>query len=188
MLDAIRRVRSRSGMPRFGRRGSEIVRLSQSKKRTRRQSGKRKDLPRERPEVWSPTEARWRAFENVPLENGRCRLHGGLTPKGAQWHKPQLAMGTHAKLERKLNDLEKRRKKRERRVARMTPQERERHAAWQASHKPGSGTERERRRRDLGSSRADRGSDPAVRGRSAEAGPHCGGGGCCGCGVVCGLE
>jgi len=83
---------------------------------------------------------------NVALANGRCRLHGGRTPKGSDWHVPQF---TAAKLDRKLADLEKRRKKRERRVAAMTPEERERHEAWQRAHKPGGPGDRDRRRRDL---------------------------------------
>ena len=27
--------------------------------------------------------------QNLALENGRCRLHGGLTPKGENWHRPR---------------------------------------------------------------------------------------------------
>lgn len=29
--------------------------------------------------------------QNLPLGNGRCRLHGGRTPSGKEWHRPPMA-------------------------------------------------------------------------------------------------
>ncbi len=88
---------------------------------------------------------------NVALENGRCRLHGGRVPKGADWHKPQLP-GPGAsldKLERKVADLEKRRQKQAARVAAMTPEQRENYEAHKASMLPGPASGRARRKAAL---------------------------------------
>lgn len=71
------------------------------------------------------------------MKNGRCSIHGGLTPRGDQWHRPRLPAAP-AKLNRKLRDLDRRQKKRVARVAVMTPDERAAHHAWQQSHKPGT--------------------------------------------------
>lgn len=88
--------------------------------------------------------------ENPGLENGRCRLHGGATPRGADWHKVQMpGRGAPiAKLERKLRKIALRRAEQAARVAAMTPEERARYEAWQRTHKPGTPAEREQRRRD----------------------------------------
>jgi hypothetical protein len=88
--------------------------------------------------------------QHIGLANGRCRFHGGKTPKGKQWHKETLpiASGSVTKLDKKLNDLERRRKKRARRVEAMTQEERERYDAWQRSHKPGGPGDRQRARWD----------------------------------------
>lgn len=90
--------------------------------------------------------------ENTPMENGRCYLHGGRTPKGDQWHTTQWPNGKAPdairRMQRKLRDLERRRKARETRIAQMSPEERERHERWHRSHKPGAAAERERRRID----------------------------------------
>jgi hypothetical protein len=53
------------------------------------------------------------------------------------------------KLNRKFHNLEQRRRGRERRLAAMSPEERERHEAWHRARKPGKPADRERRRRDL---------------------------------------
>lgn len=111
---------------------------------------------------------------HVAMANGRCYVHGGRTPKGEGWHKPRWpdadAPNAEAKLARKLRDLERSAKKRATRLARMTPEERERHAHWQRTHKPGSprkrAAEREYRRQNADAAkqfenkRAD--VDPAV--------------------------
>lgn len=90
------------------------------------------------------------------LENGRCYLHGGRTPKGDQWHCPvwpdKNAPNADAKLTRKLQDRERAAQKRAMRRATMSPEERAVHERWQQSHPPGSaGTraaDRARRRQD----------------------------------------
>jgi hypothetical protein len=72
---------------------------------------------------------------------GRCRLHGGRTGSGQSWHKPvwpnRDAPDWEAKLNRKLRDLDRAEKRRQRRLAAMSDDERAAHRAWQASHVPG---------------------------------------------------
>lgn len=86
------------------------------------------------------------------MKNGTCRFHGGRTGAGADWHLPRwpnrTAPDAEAKLQRKLKDLEKAAKKRERKIAAASPEERERHAAWQKSHKPGPAAQRAAARRE----------------------------------------
>lgn len=87
---------------------------------------------------------------NLALENGRCRLHGGATPKGAKWHQVQMP-GRGApigKLEKKLREIERRRQKQAARVAAMTPEQKQRYDAWHRAHRPGTAAQREARRRD----------------------------------------
>jgi hypothetical protein len=83
------------------------------------------------------------------LENGRCRYHSGLTPKGRNWHRPQPPSGTKAlaKLERKLATQIRRKKARAKRVDAMNPEERQRYEEWHRAHKPGPRTDREHTRR-----------------------------------------
>lgn len=70
---------------------------------------------------------------------GRCRLHGGATPTGKDWHRVQLTNPGNCpkKLERKLKDVARRRAKQAARVAAMTPEQRARYDAWHAARKPG---------------------------------------------------
>ncbi|WP_156399216.1 HGGxSTG domain-containing protein [Methylobacterium sp. Leaf466] len=79
---------------------------------------------------------------NLPLANGKCRLHGGATPSGTNWHRPTFARADTptgaAKFERKLADLRRRTKQLMDRRAAMTPKEAARYAAWQRTHQPGS--------------------------------------------------
>ena len=87
------------------------------------------------------------------MANGRCYLHGGLTPRGENWHKPQPpARKTAARLERKLLDLQKAAAKREARIAAMTPEERARYERRRQTCFPGPReareAARERRKRD----------------------------------------
>lgn len=78
--------------------------------------------------------------KQLAMENGRCRWHGGLTPKGREWHRVQAApSGREAQ---KLDTIERRVKARARRLRKMTPEELERHEAWQRSHKPGPAARR----------------------------------------------
>lgn len=89
----------------------------------------------------------------IALANGRCRFHGGKTPRGDQWHRLQLPKPGEAggveKFDRKSVRQEKRQAKRAREIAAMSPEERERHAAWQTTHKPGKAGERAHRRQQL---------------------------------------
>lgn len=82
------------------------------------------------------------ACQNLPLANGRCRLHGGRTPKGDEWHKPQWPSGegqaAMKKLHNKLAALERQAKSRARRLAAMTDQERARYERWHAQRPVGS--------------------------------------------------
>jgi hypothetical protein len=80
--------------------------------------------------------------KRIAMANGRCHAHGGRTPKGANWHKPVWPDAERPdaidRLNRKLRDHRKTAKKRAARLAAMSPAERERHEAWQRSHRPGS--------------------------------------------------
>ncbi|MDG4903494.1 MULTISPECIES: hypothetical protein [unclassified Mesorhizobium] len=73
-------------------------------------------------------------------------------PSGDGYHKPvwpnRDAPDAEAKLNRKLNDLQRAAAKRAKRLAAMTPDERAAYEAWQRSHKPGSATARARERRE----------------------------------------
>jgi hypothetical protein len=83
--------------------------------------------------------------QQAAMANGRCRYHGGKTPKGKDWHrisKPDSA----AKAEVKLEVVERRIKARAKRLARMTDEERAAHKEWQKTHAPGAPEAREARR------------------------------------------
>lgn len=86
------------------------------------------------------------------MENGRCAYHGGRTPKGKDWHKTRWpnrdAPDAMQKLDRKLKDRQRDEKARKKRLAIMTPEERERHEHWQRTHRPGPPAERARLRAD----------------------------------------
>ncbi|MFB9983050.1 hypothetical protein ACFSQQ_28645 [Mesorhizobium kowhaii] len=86
--------------------------------------------------------------QNLAMANGRCRCHGGKTGKGKDWHRPVWPQrdtpGAMTKLNKKLSTLERAAAKRVKRVAAMTPEQRERHEAWQRAHKPGSAAARQR--------------------------------------------
>lgn len=89
---------------------------------------------------------------NPPKANGRCRLHGGATPKAKDWHKPRWpdrdSPRAMDKLHAKLKDQERAAKKRAARLAAMSPEERERHDAWHRARMPGSPADRTRARLD----------------------------------------
>lgn len=79
------------------------------------------------------------------LENGRCRIHGGLTPKGDNWHcvrGPKKGPAAGRKLAGKLADLERRQKRLAARLATMTPAEREKYSAWHRTHQAGPASAR----------------------------------------------
>lgn len=75
-----------------------------------------------------------------------CYLHGGLTPSKANWHKPRWPKkdtpAAYKKLQRKLRDLDRAARKREKRIAAMTPEEHARYTAWHAARQPGSAAKR----------------------------------------------
>ncbi|WP_072375049.1 hypothetical protein [Rhizobium tibeticum] len=80
------------------------------------------------------------------MSNGRCAYHGGRTPKGDEWHKPRWPNGdasnAEKRLQRKLRDLERAKRKRDARLARMTPEERDRSAAKSRAARPRPAKER----------------------------------------------
>lgn len=88
----------------------------------------------------------------IAMANGRCFVHGGRVPSGENWHRPvwpnRDAPDAEAKLNRKLNDLQRAAAKRAKRVAAMTPDERAAHEQWQKTHKPGPAAARARARRE----------------------------------------
>ncbi len=84
------------------------------------------------------------------MANGRCYMHGGRTPRQDQWHVLQLPDGSTPKSlekgDRKFRDHQARAGKRAARVSCMSAEEREKHLAWQRTHKPGSAAARKRER------------------------------------------
>ncbi|MGX5718559.1 HGGxSTG domain-containing protein [Shinella zoogloeoides] len=85
----------------------------------------------------------------VPGKN-RCRWHGGLVPSGDAWHTLQWPKGDakdwQKKLNAKLQRDERNRRRRERRLARMSPDERAKFDEWAKYHRPGSKIERSKPR------------------------------------------
>lgn len=87
-----------------------------------------------------------------PVVDGRtrCRLHGGRSPAGDSWGKPvwpnRNSSKANAKLNRKLRDLQRTADKRQKRVARMTQEERATYEKWKREHQPTSTADRARRR------------------------------------------
>lgn len=90
--------------------------------------------------------------QNLASANGKCRVHGGATPKADEWHRTQWPNGKAPDAERKLlaklKRSERDQRRRDRRLAKMSPEEREAYDRWQRSHKPGSAAERARKRAD----------------------------------------
>jgi hypothetical protein len=82
---------------------------------------------------------------------GRCRLHGGSTPSGDQWHVRQFPKDAR-RFHGKLVGFQIRDRKREARLAAMTPAEREKFEKRARSLQPGSkakrAAEREARRQN----------------------------------------
>jgi hypothetical protein len=79
--------------------------------------------------------------------SGRCHQHGGLTPRGDNWHRPRWPRDPK-KLNAKLRDLERAAVKRQRKIAAMSPEERERWDHWHETHRPGPAAPRAAARRD----------------------------------------
>ena len=105
--------------------------------------------------------------KNLAMENGRCKWHGGKSPKGKEWHKTQFPDGKSrnavARAERKLADKRRIEKARNKRLASLTPEQRLEYEKWKSAHTPGPKAERERRRQE-------RASNEDLRRRLAE--PH----------------
>lgn len=84
------------------------------------------------------------------MENGLCYYHGGRTPKGKDWHKPQWPKKSSPDAERKmvarLRDLEKREKQRQKRLAKMTEEERAAFDKWHRDRPLGTPAQREAKR------------------------------------------
>jgi hypothetical protein len=80
----------------------------------------------------------------VVADAKRCRLHG-VVPKGDQWHRLQPGASAE-KTNRKLANHLRKQKKRAKRVAAMTPDERAAYDRWQKTHRPGPAIARERAR------------------------------------------
>jgi hypothetical protein len=74
--------------------------------------------------------------QQIAMDNGRCYIHGGRTPRGKDWHRPQPGADA-AKTQRKLKDMERSAKRRAKRLASMTPEERKSYEDWRKTHKPG---------------------------------------------------
>lgn len=108
----------------------------------------------QRPKCGAKTKNTGDPCQRAAMANGRCHFHGGRTPSGADWHKPRYpgasAPNAEARLNRKLRDLDRAAKKRAKRIAAMTPEERAKYDHWHLTHKPGSpaarAADRERRR------------------------------------------
>jgi len=87
-----------------------------------------------------------RRSDGEPCQNpgtgagGRCRLHGGKTPAGSGWHRPawpdKKSANLERKLRRKLDQLARDAERRRRRVAALTPEQRERYETWLRDHDP----------------------------------------------------
>lgn len=85
------------------------------------------------------------------MKNGRCRHHGGRTPKGDNWHVVQLpndprSPASGQKRARKLRDRERVDLRCRQRKWGMTPEERAAHDAWHRAHPPGKASRRARAR------------------------------------------
>jgi hypothetical protein len=82
----------------------------------------------------------------------RCRIHGGATPKADQWGLVQWPNGkapdAEARLRAKLKRIERTRKEKAKRLAAMSPEERQRHNERTITHAPGPAAARARRRQD----------------------------------------
>lgn len=84
---------------------------------------------------------------NLPLANGRCKFHGGLSVGSDQWLKVQWPSDP-VRLEKKKLEIARRRQRQRERVAEMTPEQRARWEAWHAARKPGPKSARLRAKQD----------------------------------------
>ena len=94
-----------------------------------------------------------RPCQNLALAgHDRCRIHGGATPKTDQWGLVQWPNGkapdAETRLRAKLKRIERTRKEKAKRLAAMSPEERQRYDERAKTHAPGPAAERARRRDD----------------------------------------
>lgn len=83
---------------------------------------------------------------------GRCRLHGGATPKGkAKWHKPIVPPEASTKRRDQLKraKLAKRAEERVARVEQMTPEALRKYERWQLTHDPDTRLGMRERNKDM---------------------------------------
>lgn len=89
--------------------------------------------------------------QNPAGPNGRCRLHGGATPSGKQWHVVQYPTAntpaSAAKFEKKLQDRDRLARKLAKRLAAMGPAERARYDDWCRTYHPGPKSQRQAAKR-----------------------------------------
>jgi len=116
---------------------------------TRRATEKSRIARRAMPKCGAKRKGDGQPCQMLALENGRCRLHGGLTPRGSQWHRVQYPKpgAPPEKAEKKLLEIEHRRKRQAARVAAMTPERRAKYEARSRALRPGTPAEREHIRR-----------------------------------------
>lgn len=86
------------------------------------------------------------------MENGRCRFHGGRTPKGDAWGLPRWADKSDPramfKVHRKLKDRKRKAAERAKRVAAMTPEDRADYDRHVSARKPGPAVHRAAKRQE----------------------------------------
>ncbi len=98
----------------------------------------------------------------IAMENGKCDCHGGKTPRGKNWHRPQWPNPNRSdagvRLDRKLRDRDRAAKKLNRRLLAADEAERESYRKWKAAHQPGDPAARTARRRQIAEARSARAS------------------------------
>ncbi|MGD9659047.1 MAG: hypothetical protein AB7U61_15665 [Methylocystis sp.] len=122
-----------------------------------------------RPKCGAKTRTTGAPCQAPAMENGRCYRHGGRTPRGDDWHRPTYPLQAD-RFNAKIATLQRRAEKRAARLAKMTPEELERHKRWHATHRPGSQAERARLREERQQAAEARAllSQPLERAPSAE--------------------
>ena len=76
---------------------------------------------------------------------GKCRVHGGRTPRQNEYHVPQWPTdgpGAWAKAQRKIKDRERRARLKAEKLAAMSQDQIDAHRRWQQAHRPGSAATR----------------------------------------------
>ena len=89
--------------------------------------------------------------QQLPVRGStKCRFHGGVTPRGDNWHRPRWPRPSDPKalekIDRILRSQAKSAKERGARLATLSPAMRERYANWVRAHRPGPKAARLRER------------------------------------------